>query len=66
VPYLSARGFGGPVFWTLAGEGVSGSDRYHVALGAGVIVRLPNQVDVTLEAMPLGEQSAAVGMTLHL
>ncbi len=66
VPYVSARAFGGPVFWTRAGEGVSGGDRYHVTLGAGLIVRLPRGVDVTVEAMPLGEQSAALGMTLHL
>jgi hypothetical protein len=66
VPYVSARTFAGPVFWTRAGERVTGSDRYHVTLGAGLIVRLPSGVDVTAEAMPLGEQSAALGMTLHL
>ena len=37
-----------------------------VVLGAGLIVRLPRSIDVTLEAMPLGEQSAALGVTLHL
>jgi hypothetical protein len=66
VPYVSARGFGGPVYWEHAGQAVSGNDRYHVTLGAGLIVRLPRSIDVTLEAMPLGEQSAALGVTLHL
>jgi len=66
VPYVSARSFGGPVFWHHAGAGVTGSDRYHVTLGAGLIVRLPRSMDVTLEAMPLGEQSAALGVTVHL
>lgn len=66
VPYASARGFGGPVYWEHAGAGVSGSDRYHVTLGGGLIVRLPASVDVTAEVMPLGERSAALGVTLHL
>jgi len=66
VPYVSARAFGGPVFWQHGGSGVTGNDRYHVTLGAGLIVRLPLHVDVTAEAMPLGEQSAALGVTLHL
>lgn len=66
VPYVSARGFGGPVFWRHAGDRVVGGDRYHVTLGAGLIMRLPRSVDVTLEAMPLGEHSAALGVTLHI
>jgi hypothetical protein len=66
VPYASARAFGGPVFWRHNGEGVTGTDHYHVTLGAGLIVRLPRSVDATLEAMPLGERSAALGVTLHL
>lgn len=66
VPYASARGFGGPVFWQHAGAGVVGGDRYHVTLGAGLIVRLPGSLDVTVEAMPLGERSAALGVTLHI
>jgi hypothetical protein len=66
VPYASARGFGGPVFWHHAGADVTGGDRYHVTVGAGLIVRLPRTVDVTVEVMPLGERSAAAGVTLHL
>lgn len=66
VPYASGRVFGGPVFWNHGGAGVTGSDRYHVTFGGGLIVRLPGSVDVTLEGMPLGEQSAALGVTLHL
>jgi hypothetical protein len=66
VPYASARGFGGPVYWEHAGAGVTGNDRYHVTLGAGLIVRLPRSVDVTIEGMPLGEQSAALGVTRHI
>ncbi len=65
VPYVSARVFGGPVFWHLAGAGVTGSDRYHVTAGAGLTVRLPARLDATIEAMPLGEQSASGAITWH-
>ena len=66
VPYASLRGFGGPVFWQRAGEGITGGDRYHVTAGAGLIVRLPGSLDLTVEGMPLGERSAAFGLTLHI
>ena len=66
VPYVSLRGFAGPVFWQRAGAGINGGDRYHVTAGGGLIVRLPASIDLTIEGMPLGERSAAFGMTLHL
>lgn len=65
VPYVAARVFGGPVFWYRAGASAIGSDRYHVTGGVGLTVRLPARLDVTLEAMPLGEQSATGGLTWH-
>jgi len=65
VPYAAARVFGGPVFWHLAGAGVVGGDRYHVTLGAGLVVRLPAALDLAAEVMPLGEQSVAVALTVH-
>jgi hypothetical protein len=66
VPYLAARAFAGPVFWRLAGADVTGADRYHVTAGLGLTVRLPRSLDVTAEGMPLGERSAALGVTVHL
>jgi hypothetical protein len=66
VPYLAARAFGGPVLWRIAGADVTGNDRYHVTVGAGLTVRLPRSLDLTAEGMPLGERSAALGLTLHL
>lgn len=66
VPYAAARVFGGPVFWELSGASATGNDRYHVTLGAGLIVRLPRDADISVEVMPLGEQSAALGVTLRL
>lgn len=66
VPYLAVRAFAGPVSWRLAGVDVTGADRYHVTAGAGLTVRLPRSLDLTAEGMPLGERSAALGLTLHL
>jgi hypothetical protein len=65
VPYAAARVFGGPVYWFRDGASATGSDRYHVTAGLGVIARLPKRLDVTLEVMPLGEQSATAGVTWH-
>ena len=67
VPYLAVRGFDGAAFWHRAGENTMvGGDLYHVTFGGGLVVRLPGSVDLTAEGMPLGEKSAAVGVTLHL
>ena len=63
VPYLAARGFGGPVYWYRDGASVTGSDRWHVTAGVGATIRLPARVDLSLELMPLGEQSATAGVT---
>jgi hypothetical protein len=63
VPYAAARAFGGPVFWYRGGASVVGSDRYHVTAGFGVIGRLPDRFDVSIEAMPLGERSATGAIT---
>jgi len=60
-PYLAARAFGGPVRWTLAGQSVSGGDRYHYQIGAGLAVRFGERIDAYMEAAPLGEKRASVG-----
>lgn len=66
VPYAAVRAFGGPVFWTLAGDDVVGGDQYHVTVGAGLVVRLPRDADLALEVMPLGERSASLAFTMRL
>ena len=63
VPYAAVRAFGGPVLWRHAGAGITGGDRYHVTVGAGLTVRLPGQADASVEAMPLGERSFAAAVT---
>ncbi|MCA9676409.1 MAG: hypothetical protein H6709_11525 [Kofleriaceae bacterium] len=64
--YGGARVFGGPVWWRRLGAGVIGSDAYHVTVGAGVTYRIPGVLDLGVEAMPLGEQSAVASVTVHL
>lgn len=66
VPYAAARVFGGPVSWTLRGADVTGTDRYHFTVGAGLTMRLPRQIDLSVEVMPVGEQSFTAGVTAHL
>jgi hypothetical protein len=61
-PYLAARAFGGPVTWSLAGQSVSGGDRYHYQIGAGVAVRMGDRFDAYVEAAPLGEKRASLGV----
>jgi hypothetical protein len=59
--YAAARGFFGPVFWHVDGEARMGGDVHHYALGLGAILRLPGNVDLFVEGMGLGEQSASLG-----
>lgn len=66
VLYAAGRVFGGPVFWRLAGSDVTGSDVHHFSLGAGARLALPASVDLFVEGMPLGEQSATLGLGVAL
>jgi hypothetical protein len=59
--FAAVRAFGGPVFWRLRGKSVVGTDKHHVSAGLGAIVRLPTNLDVFVELMPLGEQSLSLG-----
>jgi hypothetical protein len=59
--FAAARAFAGPVFWHVAGEREVGGDSHHYAFGAGLVLRLPQRIDVFAEAMPVGERSFSVG-----
>jgi hypothetical protein len=65
-PYLLARAFGGPVYWTVAGEDVSGGDTNHFQLGAGLSVTLPHRITASLDASAVGEQALSLGVTWRL
>lgn len=61
-PYLLARAFGGPVLWTLDGDDQSGTDRYHVQLGAGATVALGDAWTLVVDVSALGERAASLGV----
>ena len=61
-PYVALRAFGGPIFWTIAGETEVGSDRYHVQGGIGSVFILPAGFDIFVEGNPGGEQGAFGGV----
>jgi hypothetical protein len=61
TPYLLARAFGGPVFWSGGGRSVTGTDANHYQLGAGLSVRV-GRVDLVFEGVPLGELGLVAGV----
>jgi hypothetical protein len=63
VAFATARLFGGPVVWHLAGDTTTGGDTHHYTVGGGLMLRLPKRLTVFIEGMPLGEQSASAGVT---
>lgn len=66
IVYAAGRAFGGPVFWRRTGKDVVGGDRYHVTFGAGATWNLSPRLSLSLEVMPLGEQSFSGGATVNL
>jgi hypothetical protein len=60
-PYVLARAFGGPVFWSYRGESMLGQDAHHYQLGGGVSAVIARRVDVFVEGSALGEQAVAGG-----
>jgi hypothetical protein len=60
-PYLAARAFGGPVYWTYRGESTTGTDAHHYQLGVGLVVHSREVGDVMVEVIPLGEGLVSVG-----
>lgn len=64
-PYVLARAFGGPVFWALDNEDVTGGDAYHVQLGAGASLTA-RRVTLVLDASLVGEQALALSLAVQL
>jgi hypothetical protein len=65
-PYIPARVFGGPVYWHYRGASVTGTDIYHYQLGAGMVLRLANRINLYAEGIPLGERAVSLGLALTL
>jgi hypothetical protein len=65
-PYLLARAFGGPVWWTVDDRDVTGGDTSHVQLGAGLSVALPGRLSAVVDVSALGEQALSLGLSRQL
>jgi hypothetical protein len=59
--YALARTFGGPIFWRVQGDAVTGTDLYHYQLGAGAAVVVARRLDLYVEGAPLGERAITGG-----
>jgi hypothetical protein len=64
-PYVLARGFGGPVWWTIDGTSTVGSDTRHFQLGAGLSVTT-GRLTIVADVSALGEQAASLGVSWRL
>ena len=65
-PYVLARGFGGPVWWTVDGSDTTGSDTRHFQLGAGLSVATSFGLTIVGDVSALGEQAASLGASWRL
>lgn len=65
-PYVLARGFGGPVFWSVSGMDVTGTDTRHFQLGAGMSVATSFGLTIVVDISALGEQGASLGASWRL
>ncbi len=61
TPYVAGRVFGGPVYWTIAGDSLVGNDSHHYTVGFGATLRT-GSLDVFAEWMPFGERSVSAGV----
>jgi len=60
LPYVVGRLFGGPIFWTLDREHVTGTDAYKHQLGGGATLTV-GRFDIFIEAIAVGERSMSAG-----
>lgn len=64
-PYLSARVFGGPVWWTPVGGLVPGHDPDHHSLGGGWVLSLPGNFELGIDAALLGAKGLTASAGLN-
>ena len=62
-PYVSARVFGGPVFWTLNDKDVIGTDIHHCQVALGTAIQF-GRVGTFVEWAGIGEKALSMGMSL--
>lgn len=65
-PYVLARAFGGPVWWTVDAMDTTGTDTRHFQLGAGLSVATSFGLTVSVDVSAVGEQAASLGASWRL
>lgn len=65
-PYVMARGFRGPVLWTLDDMDVTGNDTGKFQLGGGISVTTASGASFLFDISALGERSTSLGMSYRL
>jgi hypothetical protein len=65
-PYVVARGFGGPVLWTLNDMYVTGNDTAQFQLGGGISVTTASGASFLFDISALGERRTSFGMSYRL
>ncbi len=65
-PYVLARGFGGPVWWTVDDADATGTDTRHFQLGAGLSVATSMGLTIVVDVSVVGEQAASLGASWRL
>ena len=65
-PYVMARGFTGPVLWSLDDRHVRGDDTDKYQLGGGASVTTASGASFLVDASLLGERRLSFGMAYRL
>lgn len=65
-PYVLARAFGGPIFWTFDGDGTRGTDAHHYQLGLGASLTVSDRLTFLVDVAALGERAASLGLAVNL
>lgn len=65
-PYVLARAFGGPVRWRLDAMDITGTDKYHFQLGAGMSALVASRWTVVVDVAALGERAVSLGLAVDL
>jgi hypothetical protein len=65
-PYVMARGFRGPVLWTLDNMYVTGNDTDKFQLGGGISVTTASGASFLFDISAVGERSTSFGMSYRL
>jgi hypothetical protein len=64
-PYLGARVFGGPIWWSPMSSTTPGQDPDHHALSVGSVLTLPRNVEFALDWAPVGARTVTAQLAIN-